>query len=748
MKSRGVKKFWQIPATVIAAAVILFFISSIYVNSLMKQEKHQINMYMEEVTDKTVLAFDERIQGYIDTLNGIAAAISSEPADREATLAIFQKQLKESLMSRYGIIYSDGTGVGVDRTLGVLDGEFGEKEYFEKCIEGKSYISEPIHDRFSGQQVILFGVPVTNEAGERKAVLCGIQTVERFQSVIEIPVMDGQGYFHVIDSEGNMLLRSQLSDLEQNESNIFRDEYEKAYGLDTMKENMKKGMSGIAGFTQPGGIPKYVMYAPAKINDWYVATIAPVSILTQKEREIQKNSLLLLFSVSAIIILLMSFLMIHRQKTKEAIRRLAYYDPLTGAYNKNMFLKALLEKPDLYEGKYAVAVLDLCNFKVLNKMFGFGQGDKVIQNIHHILGISLKTQEIYAREASDHFWILFEENDEEVLRRRINAIFDKIGTTFLQNNTIQYSLICRCGVYVISGKKVGELQSMFDLAVMARETQLDIHKNSIAFYDKAMSDLADQRAEIEQNMRHALEAEEFEVYLQPKYAVSPAVRLSGAEALTRWKFRDGRMIFPDQFIPLFEKNGFIVELDMYMLEHVCRILRRWLDEGKTCVPVSINQSRVNMYNPNYMEDIMAVVEAYRIPHELLEFEITESAVMDEVAKVRLQFQELKRCGFFTSMDDFGSGYSSLNLLKDLQTDVVKIDKEFFNESFPSLQGRKIVESIIRMLQELGIRVLAEGIETKEQVGFLQKCGCDYIQGYYFGKPIPTEEFERDHLAHL
>lgn len=171
-------------------------------------------------------------------------------------------------------------------------------------------------------------------------------------------------------------------------------------------------------------------------------------------------------------------------------------------------------------------------------------------------------------------------------------------------------------------------------------------------------------------------------------------------------------MFPNIFIPTFEQNGFITKLDLYMLEHTCKILRKWLDEGKKCVPISVNQSRANVFNSAYLTTLLEIIDKYEIPHELLEFEITESAVMDDIGQVREHFRQLRNHGFLTSMDDFGSGFSSLNMLKDIEADIIKIDKGFFDRAFDSVKGKYIVKTVISLVKGLGYKVIAEGIETK------------------------------------
>ena len=267
-----------------------------------------------------------------------------------------------------------------------------------------------------------------------------------------------------------------------------------------------------------------------------------------------------------------------------------------------------------------------------------------------------------------------------------------------------------------------------------------MRRSRFSFFDETM--LADQSWElwVENNMDAALAAGEFQVYLQPKY--SPAdERLVGAEALVRWNSPEKGLIQPSRFIPIFEENGFITKLDDFMIAQVSKLLAEWTVQGKRMVPVSVNVSRAHFALEGLAEHISQLVDSYGPRHELLELEVTESAFFDDKEILISTVKQLKVYGFSISMDDFGAGYSSLNSLKDIPLDVLKLDGEFFRGSDESGRGAVIVEEAIRLARELNMRVVAEGVERREQVDFLACLGCDMIQGVYYAKPMPVEELE-------
>ena len=240
-------------------------------------------------------------------------------------------------------------------------------------------------------------------------------------------------------------------------------------------------------------------------------------------------------------------------------------------------------------------------------------------------------------------------------------------------------------------------------------------------------------------MQQALENEEFVVYLQPKY--NPVNdELAGAEALVPWINEEDGFIPPGKFIPIFEKDGFIPKLDDYMISHVAKLQAEWMSEGRRLVPVSVNVSRAHFATPRLAEHICRLVDIYGVPHQFIEIELTESAFFDDKAVLLNTVNELKASGFKVSMDDFGAGYSSLNSLKDLPLDVLKLDADFFRGG-EAERGEIVVSEAIQLAKKLDMKIVAEGVEKKDQVDFLASHGCDMIQGYYYAKPMPADEYK-------
>ena len=253
----------------------------------------------------------------------------------------------------------------------------------------------------------------------------------------------------------------------------------------------------------------------------------------------------------------------------------------------------------------------------------------------------------------------------------------------------------------------------------------------------------DYRKILEERLKNGIKNNEFVIYLQPKFYTNTG-KLAGAEALIRWN-RDGKLVMPNIFIPLFEKYELITELDTYVLENICRLQQQWRKQEYNIVPISVNESRLHLYNENHINDLIDLVNKYNVQPNIIELEMTETTVVNNVELAKEAERNVHKLGFIVSMDDFGTGYSSFSMLKNINIDVLKMDKSFFDDVLESRRGRIIIEAIIEMSHKLNMKVVAEGIETKEQVEYLKNIKCDMIQGYYFERPLQMEEFESKYM---
>ncbi|MFA6948605.1 MAG: EAL domain-containing protein, partial [Eubacteriales bacterium] len=419
----------------------------------------------------------------------------------------------------------------------------------------------------------------------------------------------------------------------------------------------------------------------------------------------------------------------------EKLRQRANHDPLTGLYNREAFFekaeKMISSQPPAY---YVMAYFDIDNFKVINDQYGNKTGDMVLQHISQVF-----RQTIYAaggiccRVSGDIFAALYLHSfiDSETI--------DSIHRSACRTSCLDKPLSFSVGRYIVDDITL-PVSAMYDRAALAAETvkgRYDVH---IAVYNEAMREKVLQEQELTSEMNGALTSGQFETWLQPQFNHSSGA-LVGAEALVRWRHPQKGLIPPGVFIPVFERNGFVYEVDKYVWEQSCALLRKWLDENRSPLPISVNVSRYDIFREDFFDTLTGFIKKYALSVDLLRLEITESAFAQASEQIIDMVERLKAFGFTIEIDDFGSGYSSLNTLKDVPANIIKLDMKFLEAGRNSSRGGNIIESVVRMAKWLGMPIIAEGVEDKQQADYLKSIGCKYVQGYLYAKPMPVTEYE-------
>ncbi len=385
-------------------------------------------------------------------------------------------------------------------------------------------------------------------------------------------------------------------------------------------------------------------------------------------------------------------------------------------------------------GYYVIASYDVENFKVINDQYGNKKGDEVLRGIADVFRSGFeKGGGICARITADDFAVLYPQSfsqSEEIksIRKRASILDGSLKPT-------TFSI----GRYIVEDLSL-PVSAMYDRASIAKRSVKGRFDEHVAVYDESMRNRIIQEQRIISEMKTALADNQFEAWYQPQYNHSTGA-ITGAEALVRWRHPEWGLVSPGAFIPIFEKNGFVYEVDKFVWEQVCILLRRWIDEGRTPNPISVNISRYDIFREDLVEVISRLIKKYELPVALLRLEITESAFSKSSNQIIKIVKEFKKLGFTMEIDDFGSGYSSLNTLKDVPADIVKLDMRFLEGEENLGRGGNIIESIVRMTKWLGMSVIAEGVETVAQADFLKTIGCDIIQGYLYAKPMPVQDYE-------
>ncbi len=449
----------------------------------------------------------------------------------------------------------------------------------------------------------------------------------------------------------------------------------------------------------------------------------------------------LLASLFFVVVVVISLDIANESERTQTSAKTNDVDPLTGLVNASgvpEMLEAFLRTNQT--GPCSMICLDVVSFHRFNTMFGYGTGDNLLRVIGSVLRSHYRCG---SRLGNDTFMLIANTSHDmvEQLKERLhNAIGDEFGKQYPQMVSFKF------GVCTVQDDG-NSLRTVRDRALLALKDAKRLPKRRDIVYGDELFERADLEKNIELNMLHAFSKGEFIPYIQPRFRVESG-SWCGGEALVRWQSEQLGFVCPDQFIPLFEKNGFIVEIDFFMLACAFHMIQEQLAGDCAAYPISVNLSKVTLAYPNYLERLRNLIDRYPIPLEYIELEVTESVLEDDPEAVLSLLRTLKELGFSVAMDDFGSGYSSLNTLRELPVDVLKIDRDFLKESETSEKSKKIIRNIVNMSRELSVGAVCEGVETENQLEFLKSIDCDYAQGYYLARPMPLSEYEQLYLSTL
>lgn len=409
-------------------------------------------------------------------------------------------------------------------------------------------------------------------------------------------------------------------------------------------------------------------------------------------------------------------------------------DQLTGLWNQDYFFeiadKTIRDNP---REEFLLLASDIYHFKLFNEILGTSVGDDLLLAFAQAYRERHKRMWVFSRISADRFALLIPKKDFDE-KSFMNIIHDIL-------NRKQYSMKVHCyiGIYEVCDRNVS-IESMYDRAFMAVESMKGDMNKEIAYYREEILHQRIRETTTLDELDRALLNDEFVIYLQPQIDLSNENVVS-AEALIRWNKPGRGIVYPNEFIPIFENNGMIAKLDYYVWELACRQLSQWKEEGHFNRSIAVNISAKDFYMTDLFESITGLVDKYDIEPRLLKLEITETAFVLDVQKQMELVRKLQAYGFIVEIDDFGSGYSSLNSLKEIVVDLLKMDLKFFEKTGDTRRAEKIIKSVINLANDLGMPVIAEGVETKENVDLLKKAGCQMVQGYYYAKPMPIDDFE-------
>ena len=722
-------------------------ISAYLQNAKTQVVRNQVIAEAEEYKDRIL----KQLDGDSQILTGISQFIdSNHAADHDALAERLSQVLQSSSFvtivyydqSETGIICNRGKEAVLDAPLSALSKE--AQEVILQSLQGTASVSKLFESSISGRRVFVYSVPVYD--GEQLiGALAASDHIEIFSDILSgNTVLGGGGYIHMLDSQGNFLIRSSRSVVPQALPSIFDGPYLSADSKEETRKALADQKRIFSTFTYENRTYPFLL-EPVGFNNWYLFCVntgegligdSSASILTMQ----------ITFAAILFLVLLLTLrgYRLLRDYNRQ-LRALAYHDALTGAESLSRFRQRLPEA--LAHTGGSVSALCVRQFPFIIEIFGKEKANQLLCQIKETAELHLRSDEFFCRDTDDRFYFFLRDTDRDAIQSRLLALTDALEHSAEIGRT-NYQLAFYTGV-AISQKSVVPQEAADNLMThvqFALDRAKGGYASTIWFFDAELHIREELENYIESHMKQALQDGEFKLFLQPKKDLKTD-RLSGAEALVRWITAEGKSIFPDQFIPLFEQNGFCVKLDLYMVEQSCKQLRSWIDDGFDPLPLSVNQSKLLFFEPDYVNQITELVKQYRIPASLITLEILEGLALENVDELNAKIVQLQSEGFRVSLDDFGSGFSSMNILGKLEIDELKLDRDFLlSASGPDhSRVRLILEEIVKIAQKLHISTVAEGVETVEDEAMIRNLGCDYGQGYLYSRPVNAEEFSKKYI---
>ncbi len=734
----GKKQRARVVFGVIVTVCVLVTLCVLFIQLLLTKERIEIENHITEVAKQSAVAVDLLINGDFQTLDLYAQILGKEPKllNKSDVKSSLQTAIKNTRFYSMGVAYPDGDIIIYDAHKGFAP-SFNVKnfKYFKEAMKGQKSVDFINSEYDDDKLIVLYAVPVFRN-GKPIAIVTGANDAKDYTRAVDITAFNEEAVVHILDGTGNILLR----DLSPNA--IYKSSiYENIDG--TAKEVKDKAIKSENPFSywfkDENKIRKVAAFVPVGYNNWKILAILPFSSISHNTSAVLRYAVIFLLLINLVVIVGIRYNVMIRRRSDNMIMDIALQDDVTKGYNKTCFNieaeKILFNKKTIPGEKLAIVLLDIDNFKIINEIYDMEKGDVVLKNIADIISKNLEENGISARFNDDLFAIMYKYvNEKDLINfvKRISAEVEKID--------LSIKVVPSIGIYEITDKTI-PLNIMCDKANLAKRTKKGLVGERYAFYDESLSLAIMADKEIEDEMKSALENNEFIMYLQPKIGMETNLPC-GSEALIRWKHHEKGVIPPNNFVPLFERNGFIVEIDKFMWEEACKVIRSWLDKGLEPLPISVNISRVHFKYENIVEIIENLVKKYDIPKRYLELELTESAFLDNEGAVNSAIIDLQELGYTIAMDDFGIGYSSLNMLRKLPVNVLKLDRGFINEATCTERGFIVLNHIVQMARDLKATVVCEGIETPIQVNMLKQAGGDIAQGFYYAKPMPIDEYNK------
>lgn len=721
---------------VVVFLCVVTMIGAIYMCSYQVRENLKIEMRntLRDVAEQNIIAVQKEFDARFQLLYGIAAQLG-ETGEIVNTIDSQRYIAENYRFQRIGYVYPDGS---VYTTDGYVQ-DMSQLDFFQRGMLGAATITEGAEDMAKQQKYVSrLAVPVYDQkSGEIRGVLFATYQSEWIEELLNAKAFDGKGYSCIVKENGDIIAHSPDSPISNVSNFLACMDGTGEVNLSSAGElnrAMQSEHSGVGSFVLNGEQDFY--YTPLRLGNTemnrYMITMVPAEVLESRMQPIRSNVEQIFGIILILVACGVSIFVFSTMGKKKQLMKLAYTDALTLGDNFTSFQERIKKKRGVHG--YMVA-MDLSDFKIINNTCGVSTGDRVLQHVWDVIHKSVHEGELAARIYADRFIMFWVEEDKQSIRMRLEQMIEDLeGISEILNTP---RIVPIFGIHETFNQE--PVENDYGKAVQAKHLVKGRRDRNYAFYDEIDYDQVLERRSIEDGFEQAITENQFEIWYQPKYDAENG-SIVGAEALVRWRRADGTLLPPIKFIPVFEKNGMISRLDEYVFRAVCAQQKRWELQGRKILPVSVNISRISLYYSDIVDKYKGISEEIKVESKYLQLEITESATIDN-AEISTLIDEFHTAGFEMLLDDFGSGYSSLSTLNMMHFDTMKLDKSLI-DYIGDKNGEKLLHYIIRLGQNLGLYVTAEGVETREQAEFLRKLKCNDIQGYYFSKPLIAAEFEK------
>jgi diguanylate cyclase (GGDEF)-like protein len=607
-------------------------------------------------------------------------------------------------------------------------------ERMNLSMEGmKIEYSEKVDFSSINREDYYLNVLIRGKDNQPLGYLYAVNVRHMLNEILDTQIFAKAGLCAIFDNQGHLIAASADSSDTAVQNDIPNKIYHMITNGQQISSKLNVGKNGR----------ELAVLIPLEVNDWYLLSTFPKAGLEGRYLETAVGIGIMILLSSGLF-----FLFFFRQyrtiaANQKTLVNIAYTDSLTRSHNFYSFkeqAERILKNADMKD--YAVWYCDIKKFKFINDVLGYEEGDRILISIAGLLQKCTKQNSLFCRVSADNFVGLYQYESRADLKNCFQKLVQAFRQQELSNNKRIATELCM-GVYCLEEEDRNvSIDNIVNRANIAQKYIKSIPGNQFGFYSKEIRDKVVDESELESEMEGAIERKEFRIFVQPKISIQNNNQIVGGEVLVRWENPRKGTILPGQFISIMERDGKIILLDRYMFELSCQWLHKYLKSGRKPINLAVNVSKIGILRDDFVDYYGNIKKKYEIPDGLLELEFTETVMLTDDTVFNGLVAKLHEKGFICSLDDFGSGYSSLNLLKNLSIDILKLDIMFFRKSNDIRRERIVISNIINMAKELQIKTIAEGVEYRETVDFLKAAGCDIIQGYVFARPMPLDAFER------